>query len=136
MMTCSLLAAAFVNGIRAIDVKENHPITLPVRKFSYTELVTEAKLRIIRTLERLGGQADSLEELAKTAGLEKSLLSYHIRWGRDTRGLESLGLVEVDRRLQGRLAIRLTASGSMMLLAQPPAIEAHIELAQDPDDRV
>ncbi len=135
MMTCSLLAAAFVNGIRAIDVKEDQPITLPVLKFSYTELVTEAKLRVIRTLEKLGGQVDSLEELAKTAGLEKSLLSYHIRGGRDTRGLESLGLVEVDRGLQGRLAIRLTPSGRMMLLAQPPPIEARVELAEDPDDR-
>ena len=121
MMTCSLLAAAFVNGIRAIDVKEDQPITLPVLKFSYTELVTEAKLRILRTLERLGGGAGSLEELVQRSGLEKSLLSYHIRGGRDSRGLESLGLVEVDRGLQGRLAIRLTASGRTMLLAQPPS---------------
>ncbi len=135
MMTCSLLAAAFVNGIRAIDVKEDQAITLPVLKFSYTELVTEAKLRILRTLERLGGHVDSLDQLAKAAGLEKSLLSYHIRGGRDTRGLESLGLVEIDRRLQGRLAIRLTPSGRTMLLAQPPSIEAHVEIAKDPDDR-
>lgn len=42
MMTCSLLAAAFVNGIRAIDVMGDRPVTLPVLKFSYTELVTEA----------------------------------------------------------------------------------------------
>lgn len=119
MMTCSLLAAAFVNGIRAIDVQGDRPITLPVLKFSYTELVTEAKLRILRALERLGGETGSLEELGKGSGLEKSLLSYHIRGGRDTRGLESLGLVEVDRGLQGRLAVRLTPSGRTMLLAQP-----------------
>ena len=120
MMTCSLLAAAFVNGIRAIDVREDQPITLPVLKFSYTELVTETKLRLLRTLARLGGDVGSLDELAKSAGLEKALVSYHIRGGRDSRGLESLGLVDVDRGVQGRLAIRLTPSGRTMLMAQPP----------------
>jgi DNA-binding transcriptional ArsR family regulator len=119
MMTCSLLAAAFVNGVRAIDVMGDRAIALPVLKFSYTELVTEAKLRILKVLEHLGGEAGSLEELTKKSGLDKSLLSYHIRGGRESRGLESLGLVEVDRGIQGRLALRLTPAGRMMLLAQP-----------------
>lgn len=119
MMTCSLLAAAFVNGVRAIDVMGDRPITLPVLKFSYSELVTEAKLRILRALESTKGTAQSLEELTKSSGMEKSLLSHHIRGGRESRGLEALGLVEVDRGTQGRLTIRLTPSGRMMLMAQP-----------------
>ena len=126
MMTCSLLAAAFVNGIRAIDVMDGQPVTLPVLKFSYTELVTEAKLRILRALEKLGGASGSLEELSQRSGVEKSLLSHHIRGGRDSRGLESLGLVEVDRGTQGRLTIRITPGGRMMLMAQP-------ERASDPE---
>lgn len=130
MMTCSLLAAAFVNGLRAIDVVGDQPIALPVLKFSYTELITEAKLRILRNLASLGGEAKSLEELGKASGLEKSLLSYHIRGGRESRGLESLGLVEVGRGLQGRLAIRISPSGRTMLMAQPEPAET-----PTPEDR-
>jgi DNA-binding transcriptional ArsR family regulator len=135
MMTCSLLAAAFVNGIRAIDVMGDQPIALPVLKFSYTELVTEAKLRILKTLEKLGGEAGSLEDLVKSSGLEKSLLSYHIRGGRDSRGLETLGLVEVNRGTQGRLGLRITPSGHMMLIAQPeipPAVPHQEPPAREP----
>lgn len=119
MMSCALLAAAFVNGIRAIDVMGSQPVTLPVLKFSYAELVTEAKLRILRALEKLGGASGSLADLSMSTGVEKSLLSHHIRGGRDSRGLESLGLVEIDRGVQGRLTIRITPSGRMMLMAQP-----------------
>ncbi len=119
MMTCSLLAAAFVNGVRAIDVMGDQPVTLPVLKFSYTELVTVAKLRILAALAEFGGETSSLEELAQQSGVEKSLLSYHIRGGREAAGLERLGLVEVDRGVRGRLAIRITPAGRLMLIAQP-----------------
>ncbi len=119
MMTCSLLAAAFVNGVRAIDVMGDQPVTLPVLKFSYTELVTEAKLRILAALAEFGGETSSLGELAQQSGVEKSLLSYHIRGGRQAVGLESLGLVEIDRGIRGRLAIRITPAGRLMLIAQP-----------------
>ena len=121
MMTCSLLAAAFVNGIRAIDVMNDQPVPLPVLKFSYTELVTDAKFRLLRALERMGGTAGSLEELTEDSGLDKSLLSYHIRGGKESRGLEGLGLVEVERGVQGRLLIRITPSARMMLMGQTQA---------------
>ena len=126
MMTCSLLAAAFVNGLTSIDVMGDRAVPLPVLKFSYDELVTEAKVGILKALSDGGGAVDSLETLAERTGLDKSLLSYHIRGGRGSRGLEGLGLLEVDRALQGRLVLRLTPMGRVLLLsrgepATPPA---------------
>ncbi len=118
MMTCSLLAAAFVNGLTSIDVMGDKPVPLPVLKFSYDEIVTEAKVRILRALEDAGGEVNSLGTLAERTGLDKSLLSYHIRGGQGSRGLESLGLIEVDRAVQGRLVLRVTPMGRILLLAR------------------
>jgi hypothetical protein len=120
MMTCSLLAAAFVNGIRAIDVMEDRLIALPVLKFSYSELVSEAKISILQALEKTGGQVGSLDELTQSTGMDKTLLSYHIRGGRGTKGLAPLSLVEVVRGVQGRLGIQLTQAGRLLLVGVLP----------------
>ncbi len=118
MMSCAGLSAAFVNGIKAIGATKDGIFQLPVLKFSYSELISEPKLRILRALKALGGSAESLRVLEEKAGVEKSLLSYHIRGGRESRGLEDLGLVKVDRREYGKLAIRLTELGSLVLVGR------------------
>lgn len=117
MQTCSALSAAFVNGVKAIGIRDNHPFLLPVLKFSYRELISEPKLEVLRALEKMGGSAESLQDLSEASGVEKSLLSYHIRGSRDGKGLEELGLVEVDRAQQGRLVVKVTEMGRLMLLA-------------------
>lgn len=116
MQACATLSAAFVNGVRAIGVENNACFALPVLKFSYSELISEPKLNILKVLDKKGGKVDSLNELADDGGVDKSLLSYHIRGGRDSKGLEQLGLIEVDRAHQGRLVIKLTPMGKLMLL--------------------
>lgn len=116
MVSCAALSAAFVNGIKAIGVENDACFALPVLKFSYAELVSDSKIKVLRALDDKGGQVASLQELADSSSIEKSLLSYHIRGGRDSKGLEQLGLIEVDRAHQGRLIIRLTAMGKLMLL--------------------
>jgi DNA-binding MarR family transcriptional regulator len=116
MISCAALSAAFVNGVRAIGVENDACFALPVLKFSYSELISEPKIRILKALEGHGGEADSLHDLSEASGVEKSLLSYHVRGGRDTKGLEQLGLIEVDRAQQGRLVLRLTPMGRLMLV--------------------
>ncbi len=116
MQACATLSAAFVNGVRAIGVENNACFALPVLKFSYSELISEPKLNILKVLDKKGGHVESLNELAEDGGVDKSLLSYHIRGGRDSKGLEQLGLVELDRAQQGRLVIKLTPMGKLMLL--------------------
>jgi DNA-binding transcriptional ArsR family regulator len=116
MFFCSLLSGAFVHGLKAIAVQDGTPIQLPVLKFSYSEMISESKMNILRALQRAGGGVDSLNMLSEMSGVEKSLLSYHIRGGRDAKGLEELGLVSIERAKQGRLIVSLTEMGNLMLL--------------------
>ncbi len=118
LMTCSAISAAFVNGLKAFHVEEDTPMMLPVLKFSYNEVISPSKLKVLKGLEELGGEAESLNEFSEASGMEKSLLSYHIRGGRESKGLEELGLVEIDRGTQGRLLIKLTEMGRLLLIGQ------------------
>ncbi len=121
MQTCSALSAAFVNGIPAIGIAPDGPFSLPVLKFSYAELISDAKYKILQSLDAMGGHAESLAALSEASGVEKSLLSYHLRTTREGKGLEDMGLVHIDRATFGRLTIRLTEMGSLMLVGKRPS---------------
>jgi DNA-binding transcriptional ArsR family regulator len=110
------MSGAFVHGLKAIAITEGTPMQLPVLKFAYAEMISESKMNILRALARAGGEVDSLNDLSEMSGVEKSLLSYHIRGGRDAKGLEELSLVSIDRAKQGRLMVKLTEMGRLMLL--------------------
>ena len=118
-LTCAGVTAAFVHGIKAFDVMGEQLEVLPVMKFSYTQAVTEPKLAILRAIERSGGDVESLEKLSEIAKYGKPLLSYHIRGSPDSKGLEELGLVEVERGKRGRLRVKLTALGRTLLSTAP-----------------
>lgn len=118
LMTCSAISAAFVNGLKAFHVEGDSPMMLPVLKFSYSEVISASKFKILHALDALGGAAESLNLLSEASGVEKSLLSYHLRGGRDSKGLEELGLVDIDRGVQGRLLIRLSEMGHLILIGR------------------
>jgi len=118
MLSCAGLSAAFVNGIKAIGTTDDGIFHLPVLKFSYSELISEPKLKILRALRDLGGSVESLASLEEQAGVDKSLLSYHIRGGRESKGLEDLGLVKVDRGEYGKLSIEVTELGRLVLVGR------------------
>ncbi len=115
MTGCAATAAAFVNGVKAFGVMEGRCFMLPVLKFSYQELISDAKLEILRAIDKAGGSVESLQVLADVSGVDKSLLSYHLRGGRESRGLEDLGLVEIDRGTRGRLAIAMTPMANLLI---------------------
>jgi DNA-binding transcriptional ArsR family regulator len=108
------IAAAYLSGVRVFDITSEDPVIVPVLKLSYREMVSGAKLEILRTLEKVG-QVNSLEELARATNYGKPLLSYHIRGTEQTRGLLSLGLVEVKHLKQGRLQVKLTPLARTLL---------------------
>ncbi len=118
MHTCSALSAAFVNGIPAIGVDGDSPFALPVLKFSYKELISEAKFGVLQALAEMDGVAESLTDLSRESGIEKSLLSYHLRTTREGKGLEDMGLVRIDRGTFGRLTIHLTEMGQLLLVGR------------------
>jgi DNA-binding transcriptional ArsR family regulator len=130
MQTCSALSAAFVHGVPAIGVGPMGCFPMPVLKFSYAELISDAKYRIMETLDKLGGSCDSLADLSKASGVEKSLLSYHLRTTREGKGLEDMGLVSIDRGSLGRLGIELTEMGRLMLLGRGSKTTGANALAQ------
>ena len=45
----------------------------------------------------------------------KPLLSHHIRGAEDSRGLAELGLVETERVKRGRIRVKLTMLGKILL---------------------
>ncbi len=118
MLSCAGLSAAFVNGVKAIGATKDGIFHLPVLKFSYAELISEPKLKILKALKDLGGSAESLGVLEEKTAVDKSLLSYHIRGGRESKGLEDLGLVKVDRGEYGKLSIQLTELGNLVLVGR------------------
>lgn len=111
---CAALSGAFVSGLKAVDRPGEEFVFLPILRFSYGDLVSDAKLGILRSLDERGGEVSRLRELADEAGIQNSLASYHVRGGGDGQGLAELGLVEVERGRRGALTIRLTSMGELI----------------------
>ncbi len=118
-MTRAGVTAAFVHGIDAFDVAGDTVELLPIMKFSYAQVLAGPKMQILEAIQRAGGDVESLENLCKASKFGKPLLSYHINGTKLGRGLRALGLVEVERGKRGRLRVRLTTLGKMLLLTRP-----------------
>ncbi len=118
MMGCAALSAAFVNGIKAFGMdQEGCPMLLPVLKLSYNEVISDAKIGILKTIDSAGGSVESLEQLSQLSHFGKPLLSYHVQGARDAKGLADLGLVEVDRVERGKIAVKLTTLGKLLVVS-------------------
>ena len=55
LTSCALVSAAFVNGRKAFGVVDDKILMLPVLKFSYTELISDSKLFILKALISTAG---------------------------------------------------------------------------------
>jgi DNA-binding transcriptional ArsR family regulator len=118
LIGCAMLSAAFINGVKAFGMdSEGAPLAMPVLKLSYSEIISEPKLKILKAVEQVGGAVDSLEKLEEASGYGKPLLSYHIMGGKEARGLAELGLVEVEKGDRGRLMTKLTTLGKLLVLS-------------------
>jgi len=117
LIGCAALSAAFINGIKAfgMDSTRSVPLLMPVLKLSYNEIISTAKIKILKTIDGMGGTINSLEELEQASGLGKPLLSYHVQGGKDSKGLANLGLVEVGRGDRGKMIINLTTLGKLLV---------------------
>lgn len=113
MLSCASLSACFVNGLRAFEIMDNKLILFPVLQFSYYDMLSEKKLKILSTLSE-SGFLESLESLGKKANIGPSLLNYHIYGSEKKPGLKELGFVEIDR-VKGKVSIRLSTLGRLLL---------------------
>jgi hypothetical protein len=116
MICIAAAVTSFILGFKAFYCKGDECVMLPPIKLSYTELVSEVKLSILRALDSSGGEVDSLDELSKLTKYGKPLLSYHIHGSDDARGLIDLGLAEAVRHSRGKTKVRLTTLGKMLLV--------------------
>jgi len=116
MIGCAALSCAFVNGIKAFGTdQDGKPMLLPILKMSYNEIISDAKIKILRALDKAGGTTESLDDLTKITEFGKPLLSYHIHGTNESKGLVQLGLVEVERLERGRSKITLNTLGKMLI---------------------
>jgi hypothetical protein len=116
MICIAAAVTSFILGFKAFFCKGDECVMLPPMKLSYTELVSEVKLSILKALDKAGGEVDSLDELSKLTNYGKPLLSYHIHGSEDARGLIDLGLADAIRHSRGKTKVRLTTLGKMLLV--------------------
>jgi hypothetical protein len=116
MICIAAAVTSFILGFKAFFCKGDECVMLPPMKLSYTEIVSEVKLNILRSLDQAGGSVDSLDELSKLTNYGKPLLSYHIHGSEDARGLIGLGLAEATRHSRGKTKVTLTTLGKMLLV--------------------
>ena len=116
LIGCAALSAAFINGIKAFGMDETgSPLLMPVLKLSYSEIISDAKIKILKAIDKAGGIIDSLEKLEQISGYGKPLLSYHIQGAKDSKGLADLGLVEVEKGDRGKISAKLTTLGKLLV---------------------
>jgi len=116
MICIAAAVTSFILGFKAFFCKGDECVMLPPMKLSYTELVSEVKLSILKALDKAGGEVDSLDQLSKLTNYGKPLLSYHIHGSEDARGLIDLGLADAIRHSRGKTKVRLTTLGKMLLV--------------------
>ncbi len=117
LIGCAALSSAFINGIKAFGMDETHstPLLMPVLKLSYNEIISEAKIKILKAIDDAGGATESLEQLEQVSGYGKPLLSYHIQGAKDSKGLSDLGLVDVEKGERGKIFAKLTVLGKLLV---------------------
>ncbi len=117
LLGCAALSAAFINGIKAfgMDTTGTLPLLMPVLKLSYSEIISEAKIKILKAIDGAGGVIESLDHLEHVSGYGKPLLSYHVQGGKDSKGLAELGLLEVDKGERGKISAKLTTLGKLLV---------------------
>lgn len=117
LIGCAALSSAFINGIKAFGMDSTHkiPLLMPVLKLSYNEIISDAKIKILKAIDSAGGTIESLEQLEQLSGYGKPLLSYHVQGGKDSKGLANLGLVDVEKGDRGKISAKLTVLGKLLV---------------------
>lgn len=116
MIGCAALSSAFISGIKSFGMDPaGAPFLMPVLKLSYSEIISDAKIRILKTINDIGGAIESLEQLEQASGYGKPLLSYHVMGLRDSKGLADLGMLEVEKGDRGKISAKLTTLGKMLV---------------------
>lgn len=121
LLGCAALSAAFINGINAfgMDDETGTLMPVPILKLSYSEVISEIKVKILKSIYNSeGGHIESLEKLAEVSGYGKPMLSYHIHGARNSKGLVDLGLVETEKGARGKTSAKLSTLGRILVASK------------------
>jgi len=111
---CAATSAAFVNGLKAIDLENGNLMPLPVLKFSYYKLLSDKKMGILRVVFKEKDCCASLEELSNKTKMSLPLIAYHINGNTKSEGLKQMGLVDT-KEVRGRIKVTLTELGNLLV---------------------
>jgi hypothetical protein len=117
LLGCAALSASFINGIKSFGMDPTHttPLLMPVLKLSYSEIISDAKIKILKAIDSAGGFTESLDQLEEISGYGKPLFSYHVQGGKDSKGLADLGLIEVEKGERSKISATLTTLGKLLV---------------------
>ena len=117
LLGCAALSTAFIHGVKAFGMDYTHtmPLMMPVLKLSYTEIISDAKKKILMAIDSAGGIIESFDHLEKISGYGKPLLSYHIQGSKDAKGLAELGLVDIEKGERNKISARITTLGKLLI---------------------
>ena len=113
VLSCILLSAAFVNGIKAFEIMNEKLVMFPVLKFSYYDILSDKKLLILKSLGE-HDCCDSLEDISRRLKFGPSVVNYHVYGNEKNPGLKELGIVEADRQ-KGKVILKVTTLGKLLL---------------------
>lgn len=118
-----LVSAAFATGLPAVRVAEGDPRVLPTLWFDYEVQLGADEWEVIRGFRSHDAPLEgmTLDELAETTSLSRGQISYRVRGGDGTPGLESMGLVSTVQN-DTEVLIALTALGEACLEGSPWAV--------------
>ena len=112
--TCAALSASYVNWLKAMAVKDDKLMMLPVLKFSYYRLLPQRKLAILKFLKDQPDCCSSLEDLAEKTKMSLPLMSYHVNGNAKAEGLITMGLADTHIGPRGKTQVMLTELGKLI----------------------
>jgi hypothetical protein len=98
-----------------MDTTGTMPLLMPVLKLSYSEIISDPNVKILKAIDSAGGTIESLDQLEHLSGYGKPLLSYHVQGGKDSKGLADLALVEVEKGDRGKISAKLTTLEKLLV---------------------
>lgn len=118
--SCAVTCAGYVNGIKSFFVIGDDVVVLPILRFSYYKLLTDKKMELLKMLYKNENCCSSLEELSQKTKMSLPLVSYYINGSINTEGLETMGLVDVEK-VRGKISVKLSILGRMFVKGYIPA---------------
>jgi len=104
------LIGALNNGIKVLALFDEKIIMFPYMKMQSEDLISDKKLKILEVLKE---QPLTPEQISGKIGVSLPLISYHLNGNINSKGLKTMGFVELENKKQN--TIKLTTFGELIV---------------------